>query len=124
MSFSFSLNFTRNSAAGSPSQILQRTWGRARRLAAASLCRVWSDVLRMTGVPETSRRLGWPDCMRALAISVLCTAIAWQLPSDFGLVNIVMVYLLGTTLAALRLGRGPIVALAICNMLAFDYFFV
>jgi Domain of unknown function (DUF4118) len=59
-----------------------------------------------------------------LAITVLCTAVAWQLPSDFGLVNIVMIYLLGVTLGALRLGRGPIVALAISNMLAFDYFFV
>jgi two-component system sensor histidine kinase KdpD len=68
-------------------------------------------------------RLG-ADYLRALAITVLCTAIAWQLSFDFGLVNIVMIYLLGTTFGALRFGRGPIVALAISNMLAFDYFFV
>ena len=35
-----------------------------------------------------------------------------------------MLYLLGTTVGALRLGRGPSVVLAIANMLAFDYFFV
>ena len=51
--------------------------------------------------------------MRALAITVLCTAIAWRLSFDFGLVNIVMIYLLGTTFGALRFGRGPIVALAL-----------
>ena len=35
-----------------------------------------------------------------------------------------MLYLLATTIGALRLGRGPSVVLAIANMLAFDYFFV
>ncbi len=125
MSFSFSMYFTRNSAARpARSQILHRSWGRT-RLAAASLRRGWSKVLRITAaVPETRPPWSWLDYLRALAITVLCTAIAWQLPSDFGLVNIVMIYLLGVTLGALRLGRGPIVALAICNMLAFDYFFV
>jgi two-component system sensor histidine kinase KdpD len=74
---------------------------------------------------RTWRRIRLPaDYLRALAITVLCTAIAWQLSFDFGLVNIVMIYLLGTTFGALRFGRGPIVALAISNMLAFDYFFV
>jgi two-component system, OmpR family, sensor histidine kinase KdpD len=77
-----------------------------------------------SGALEMSPRRSWPDYLRALAITVLCTAIAWQLPSEFGLVNIVMIYLLGTTLGALRLGRGPSVALALANMLAFDYFFV
>ena len=71
-----------------------------------------------------SPRWRWPDYLRALAITGLCTAIAWQPSYDFGLVNIAMIYLLGTTLAALRLGRGPVVVLAILNMLAFDYFFV
>ena len=120
------MNFARNSAAGSPrSQKLRRTWARARRLAAACLVRGWSNDLRATtGVSGISRAWRWPDYLCALLIIGLCTAIAWWLPSDFGLVNIVMIYLLGTTLGALRLGRGPSVALAICNMLAFDYFFV
>jgi two-component system sensor histidine kinase KdpD len=77
-----------------------------------------------SGVPEVGPRWGWPDYLRALMVTLLCTAIAWPLPSGFGLVNIIMIYLLGTTLGALRLGRGPSVALAICNMMAFDYFFV
>ncbi len=74
--------------------------------------------------PETTSSLCWPDYLRVLAINGLCTAIAWPVSPYFGLVNTVMIYLLGTTVGALRLGRGPIVALAIANMLAFDYFFV
>ena len=35
-----------------------------------------------------------------------------------------MLYLLATTVGALRLGRGPSILLAVANMLAFDYFFV
>jgi two-component system sensor histidine kinase KdpD len=66
----------------------------------------------------------WHDYLRALAITGLCTAIAWPFPAGFGLANIIMIYLLGTTLGALRLERRASVALAIFNMLAFDYFFV
>jgi two-component system sensor histidine kinase KdpD len=77
-----------------------------------------------TAAPEMRPRWYRHDCLRALLITGLCTAIAWPLSSAFGLVNIVMIYLLGTTVGALRLGRGPIIALAIANMLAIDYFFV
>jgi two-component system sensor histidine kinase KdpD len=72
----------------------------------------------------TGMSRGAYDYLWALVITALCTAIAWPLSEDFGLVNTVMIYLLGTTVGALRLGRAPIVALAIANMLAFDYFFV
>ena len=93
--------------------------------AAASLRRGWSSVIRMTSaVPEMISRHGSRDFARALVITAFCTAIAWPLPAGFGLVNIVMIYLLGTTLGALRLGRSASVALAVCNMMAFDYFFV
>ncbi len=42
----------------------------------------------------------------------------------FELTNLVMVYLLGATIAALRLGRGPASLTAIVNVVAFDFFFV
>jgi len=42
----------------------------------------------------------------------------------FELTNLVMVYLLGATIAALRLGRGPASTAAVANILAFDFFFV
>jgi two-component system sensor histidine kinase KdpD len=72
-----------------------------------------------------SRRPGlWWDYLRALAVTGVCTATAFPFSSKFGLVNVVMLYLLGTTIGALRLGRGPSVLLACANILAFDYFFV
>lgn len=62
--------------------------------------------------------------LRGLGITVLCTVIAYPVYPNFDPVNIVMVYLLGTTVAALRLGRGPSALTAIANTVAFDYFFV
>jgi two-component system sensor histidine kinase KdpD len=44
--------------------------------------------------------------------------------SYFSLTNLVMVYLLGATIAALKLGRGPASVAAVANVLAFDFFFV
>jgi len=92
---------------------------------AASRRRGRAFLLRLVG---EARALGapwsWSDYARALAITALCTAVAFPLSPYFGLVNIVMLYLLGTSLGALRLRRGPSVLLAVGNMLAFDYFFV
>jgi two-component system sensor histidine kinase KdpD len=91
----------------------------------ALLRRVGRLILRLaTDAPEAHPSWYWPDYLRALAITGLTTAIAFPLSPHFGLVNIVMLYLLGTTIGALRLGRGPSVLLATANMFAFDYFFV
>jgi two-component system sensor histidine kinase KdpD len=64
-------------------------------------------------------RYGW-----AMAITAVSTAIAFAMMPYFELVNVVMMYLLGVTIAGLRLGRGPAVATAIANVLAFDFCFV
>jgi two-component system, OmpR family, sensor histidine kinase KdpD len=66
----------------------------------------------------------WPAYGAALGISCACTAIAAVMYSYFALTNLVMVYLLGATIAALKLGRGPASAAAVANVLAFDFFFV
>jgi two-component system sensor histidine kinase KdpD len=66
----------------------------------------------------------WTEFGAALAITALCTLAVFPVADVFGLVNVVMVYLLGTTLAALRLGRAAVVAQSLSSMLAFDYFFV
>jgi two-component system sensor histidine kinase KdpD len=42
----------------------------------------------------------------------------------FELSNLVMIYLLGVTVAGLRLGRGPSALTAVLNVAAFDFFFV
>ncbi len=64
-------------------------------------------------------RYGW-----AVAISALCTLIAFGMYRRFELSNLVMIYLLGVTVAGLRLGRGPSTLTALLNVAAFDFFFV
>ncbi|HTT06094.1 MAG TPA: sensor histidine kinase KdpD [Steroidobacteraceae bacterium] len=64
-------------------------------------------------------RYGW-----AAAISAACTIIAFLMYPRFELVNLVMVYLLGATVAGLRLGRGPSVLTTIVNVAIFDFCFV
>jgi two-component system sensor histidine kinase KdpD len=125
MNLAFWMNFARNPA--SP----PRSEGRSRRprpirvraIPAAGLRRGSAFLLRLAS-HAPGPHSAWPDYLRALVITGLCTAIAFPLSPYFGLVNIVMLYLLGTTLGALRLGRGPSVLLAVGSMLAFDYFFV
>ncbi len=70
------------------------------------------------------REVHWPRYWAGLAISLLCTGLAAVMYPYLALTNLVMVYLLGATIAALRLGRGPASATAVVNTLAFDFFFV
>ena len=65
------------------------------------------------------RRYVW-----ALIISAVSTAIAFAIYPFLELVNLVMLYLLGVTVAGLRLGRGPSVLASVVSVLAFDFFFV
>ncbi|ABM38897.1 DUF4118 domain-containing protein [Polaromonas naphthalenivorans] len=60
----------------------------------------------------------------AVASSVAITLLATPLLNVFDLANIVMLFLLGTVLVALKLGRGPAALAAFLNVAAFDYFFV
>ena len=66
----------------------------------------------------------WDRYGVALAISGSCTGIAALMYPYFELTNLVMVYLFGATLAALRLGRGPASLAAFVNVAAFDFCFV
>ncbi len=70
------------------------------------------------------RPVQWPRYWAAGLITVLCTGIAMLMYPYFELTNLVMLYLLGATVAALRLGRGPASLTAVTNVLAFDFFFV
>jgi two-component system sensor histidine kinase KdpD len=126
MNIPFLMNLARNPAPSSAR--LHGAWLRFRgtgQIAAALLIRRCNHALRaITDAPGVGTQPQWHDYLLALAISGLCTVIAWPLMPHLGLVNVVMLYLLATTAGALRLERGSIVALAIANMLAFDYFFV
>ncbi len=66
----------------------------------------------------------WNRYWAALAISAGCTGLAALMYPYFELTNLVMIYLLGATVAAMRLGRGPAALSAVANVLALDYCFV
>jgi two-component system, OmpR family, sensor histidine kinase KdpD len=73
---------------------------------------------RLTG-PVRWSRYGW-----AVALTVVCTLLAFAMFPHLELVNLLMVYLLGVTIAALRLGRGPSVLTSVLSVASFDFFFV
>ncbi len=67
------------------------------------------DDQSRTETPERSspRSVSWHRYWAAALISLLCTGVAALMYPYFELTNLVMVYLLGATIAALRLGSGP-----------------
>ena len=71
---------------------------------------------------ETPTAIRWDRYGWAFVTTLACTAVAFALYPRFELSNLVMVYLLGVTVAGLRFGRGPSVMTAILNVAAFDFF--
>lgn len=69
--------------------------------------------------PRAWRRYAW-----AVASSVAITLAATPLLDVFDLANIVLLFLLGVVLVAVKLGRGPAALTAFLNVAAFDFFFV
>jgi two-component system sensor histidine kinase KdpD len=98
---------------------------RIRRVGARKLPQRFKTVLICSAaLRKLDWRRAWPEYLGALTITGFCTVIALPFTPHVGLLTIVMFYLLGTTVGALRLGRGPSAFTAITNMLAFNYFFV
>jgi len=62
--------------------------------------------------------------LKALIVTAFATGVAWPLYPYLDPVNLVMVYLVGSAWAGLRLGRGASVVCAVANVAAFDFFFV
>jgi two-component system, OmpR family, sensor histidine kinase KdpD len=83
-----------------------------------------SPAQRLPAEALERQGLNWSSYLAALGISIACTALAAVMYHYFELTNLVMVYLLGATIAALKLGRGPASIAAVANVLAFDFFFV
>jgi two-component system sensor histidine kinase KdpD len=76
-------------------------------------------------LPEIGpRQIRWERYWAALGITALCTGVAALMYPYFNLTNLVMIYLLGATVAALRLGRGPASLTAVLNVVALDFCFV
>jgi two-component system, OmpR family, sensor histidine kinase KdpD len=91
------------------------------------------SVIARRETPEVRRRevpdsgpaeVRWERYWAALLISACSTAVAAIMYPYFELTNLVMVYLLGATVAALRLGRGPASLAAIANVVTLDFCFV
>ena len=66
----------------------------------------------------------WDRYAAALGVCALCTGAAALMFPYFELTNLVMVYLLGATFAAARLGRGPASLTAVANVALLDFCFV
>ena len=77
-----------------------------------------------TTLAESPPAIRWDRYGWALATTLVCSAVAFALYPRIELANLVMVYLLGVTVAGLRFGRGPAVLTAVLNVAAFDFFFV
>ncbi len=69
-----------------------------------------------------------PSRKREYAFSLgawaVCTGLALLMQPFFQLANIIMVYLLGVVVVALRCGRGPSALASVLGVLTFDFFFV
>ena len=72
----------------------------------------------------SARRQAWLRYVWAALASVAIAGAAHPLLDLFDLSNIVMLFLLGTVLVALKFGRGPAALAAFLNVAAFDFFFV
>jgi two-component system sensor histidine kinase KdpD len=60
----------------------------------------------------------------AAVATIVATLVALSLDAYFHVVNVVLVYLLGVVLVALRFRRGPMIAVSILNVAAFNFFFI
>jgi len=78
----------------------------------------------LSGPPPEPTAIRWDRYTGAVATTATCTLMAWAMYPHFELSNLVMVYLLGVTVAGLKLGRGPSALTAVLNVAAFDFFFV
>jgi two-component system sensor histidine kinase KdpD len=85
--------------------------------------RAEAAVASREGIAD-QRSIPWSRYVVGLPISIACSLLAALMFPYFSLTDLVMVYLLGATVAALRLGRGPAAMVAVINTLAFDFLFV
>ncbi len=74
-----------------------------------------------TAPSRKSRRYGY---VMSMLVVCVCSLLAWTMSGRFDLSNVVMVYLLGVVVVAMRYGRGPSVLAVVLGVAAFDFFFV
>jgi two-component system sensor histidine kinase KdpD len=69
--------------------------------------------------PDDGTAYGW-----SLLVVLLCTALDWLLFPAFEKANLVMVYLVGVVVVAMRGGRFAALLASVLSVAAFDFFFV
>lgn len=74
--------------------------------------------------PEPAVPVQWQRYAWALATTLVCTLVAYAMYPYFEPANIVMAYVLGSTIAGVKFGRGPAIVAAVANVCAFDFCFV
>ena len=80
---------------------------------------------RVDDEPAASRwRTQWMRYGGAVAACLLTTVVTQPLLPWFDLANIVMLFLLGVVLVAVKLGRGPASLAAVLSVASFDFFYV
>jgi two-component system, OmpR family, sensor histidine kinase KdpD len=57
-------------------------------------------------------------------VVIICTLIAWAMFPYFALANLIMVYLVGVMVTAIRFGRGSSILASVLSVAAFDFFYV
>ena len=78
------------------------------------------------GVEQRSRgdKVRWPGYAAAAGVTLACTLAGALMQGRFEPANVVMVYLAGIVLVAVRFGRGPSICASLLSVGAFDFFFV
>src|SRR5256712_5122755 len=74
--------------------------------------------------PLRERASDWLSYAWGLGSVALCTVLAWQLFPHLAEANLIMLYLLGVAVVAMRVGRGPALWTSVLSVAAFDFFFV
>jgi two-component system sensor histidine kinase KdpD len=74
--------------------------------------------------PRAPVRDRWRGFGFAILAVAACSAVAAPLAGRFALANLIMVYLFGVLVVALRAGRGPAALASVLSVAAFDFFFV
>ena len=80
--------------------------------------------LAATPAAASSRPVVWPDYEIGFLNFILANVLAFVMYPYFDLSNLIMVYLVGVMLTAMKSGRGPAILVSFLSVLAFDFFFV
>ncbi len=82
--------------------------------------RAYFELPEKSAKDIAKKRRGYPW---SLLVTVASTWLAWEVRPYFALPNLVMIYLLGVVIVAMRFGRGPAILSSVLGAISFDFFF-